>query len=391
MPPADSDDKRGKLPPIAPPPRSSPNLGGPPPPTGTAPRPAAGRPPDPAQPNAMRPIPTPEGFMSTAAKISLADMALALREEQIEAKVVEYKGELATNPELDAVTAQVIAELQSLQAAVRSQTSPPSRPDLSPEDRANLEIELIRSLKEMLARIFRPGKLATVIERKLGEVAKRFARLFFESELADKIRGAGAEHKVMRFAEQALYHALLHSEAEVLGRLDQYQYGNPKVRERARADFALRLKELRNAFLARTTPELNTLVKYLNEVLTAFFIVELPPMLGELSWEVVKEARLAEANRFGGYKISAKTFPVFRQAFERRFMQRLVPFVEDEMLKRVRESMGSFRSETIRFVADPMIFSSICEVFSDSVYDMLYNDGFLDLPSDWRARLTLEG
>ena len=33
------------------------------------------------------------------------------------------------------------------------------------------------------------SQLATVIERKLGEVAKRFARLFFESELADKIRG----------------------------------------------------------------------------------------------------------------------------------------------------------------------------------------------------------
>jgi hypothetical protein len=337
-----------------------------------------------------RPYPTPEGFMSTAAKISLADMALALREEQIEAKVVEYKGELATNPELDAVTAQVIAELQSLQAAVRS-SQVPSRPDLSEEDRANVEIELIRTLKEMLSRIFRPGKLATVIERKLGEVAKRFARLFFESELADKIRGTADEQKVMRFAEQALFHALERSEANVLATLDTYQYGNLKVKERAKADFALRLKELRNAFLARTTPELNTLVKYLNETLTAFFITELPPKLGELAWEVVKEARLADANRFGGYKISTKTFPVFRQTFERRFMQRLVPFVEDEMLKRVRESMGSFRSETIRFVADPMIFSSVCEVISDSVYDMLYNDGFLDLPNDWRARLTVGG
>jgi hypothetical protein len=243
----------------------------------------------------------------------------------------------------------------------------------------------------MLGRIFRPGKLATVIERKLGEVAKRFARLFFESELADKIRGTSDEQKVMRFAEQALYHALEQSEPDILARLDHYQYGNIKVKERARSDFALRLKELRNAFLARTTPELNTLVKYLNEVLTTFFIVELPPMLGELSWEVVKEARLADANRFGGYKISAKTFPVFRQAFERRFMQRLVPFVEDEMLKRVRDSMGSFRTETIRFVADPVIFSSVCEVISDSVYDMLYNDGFLDLPSDWRARLAHGG
>ena len=64
-----------------------------------------------------------------------------------------------------------------------------------------------------------------------------------------------------------------------------------------------------------------------------------------------------------------------------------MPFTEDEMLRRVRESMGQFRSETIRFVADPEIFSTLCEVICDAVYDMLYNDGFLDLPSDWRARL----
>lgn len=328
--------------------------------------------------------------MSTAAKISLADMALALRDEQLEAKVVEYKGELATNPELDAVTAQVIAELHSLQQAVRSQ-APPSRPDVGAGDRAQLEIELIASLKEMLGRIFRPGKLATVIERKLAEVAKRFARLFFESELADKIRGSSDEMKVMRFTEQALYHALVKNQAEILATLDSFQYGHQKVKDRTRQDFFDGLKELRNEFLARTTPELNVLVKYLNEVLTRFFMDELPPMLGELAWEVVKEARLADANKVGGYKISAKTFPIFRQAFERRFLQRLVPFVEDEMLRRVRESMGSFRSETIRFVADPAIFSSVCEVVCDACYDMLYNDGFLDLPNDWRARLSREG
>lgn len=359
----DADDKRGRLPQVSPP--------------------GAARP-------AMRPIPTPEGFMSTAAKISLADMALALRDEQLEAKVVEYKGELATNPELDAVTAQVIAELQSLQQAVRAQ-APSSRPDLTEADRSQIEIELIKSLKEMLARVFRPGKLATVIERKLGEVAKRFARLFFESELADKIRGPGEEMKVMRFTEQALYHALVRHQDAIVGTLGSFQYGHAKVKERAIQDFFDGLKELRNEFLARTTPELNVLVKYLNEVLTRFFIDELPPILGELSWHVVKEARLADANKIGGYKISAKTFPVFRQTFERQFLQRLVPYVEDEMLRRVRESMGSFRSETIRFVADPQIFSSVCEVICDAIYDMLYNDGFLDLPSDWRARLSAEG
>jgi hypothetical protein len=132
-------------------------------------------------------------------------------------------------------------------------------------------------------------------------------------------------------------------------------------------------------------------VKYLNEVLIAFFTQELPPMLGELSWEVVKEARLADARTSHVYKISATAFGKFRQAFERRFIQRLVPFVEDQMLDRVRKGEEDFRAETLKFVADPLIFSDVCEVICDAVYDMLYNDGFLDLPNDWRARLSAGG
>lgn len=338
------------------------------------------------------PMPTADGFMSTQAKMSLADVALALRDEQLEAKVIQYKAELATNPELDAVTAQVIQELQSLQAAARSAQAVDrvSRPNVE-MDRAQLEIELIKSLKEMLSRIFRTGKLATVLERKVGEVSKRFARTFFASELHDKIRGSANEMKAMRFPEQALFHAFAHVQDGLLAQLDAFQYASPKVKERALDHFYGMIKELRTDFLARTTPELNVLIKFLNEVLTAFFVDELPPMLGELAWEVVKEARLADANTTAGYKISASAFPVFRQAFEKRFLQRLVPFVEDEMLRRVREQAKSFRAETIRLVADPTIFSDTCEVVCDAVYDMLYNDGFLDLPSDWRARLSAEG
>lgn len=335
---------------------------------------------------ARAPVPTAEGFMSTAAKMSLADIALALRDEQVEAHVVHYKAELATSPELDAITAKVIEELQSLQAAARSQASPPS--SQTERDRAQLEIELIRTLKEMLARTFRPGKLATVIERKLGEASKRFARVFFESELHEKLRGKSEEQKVMRFPEQALFHAFVRAEPVLLADLDKLPYASPKVKERAKEHVASLIKEFRNDFLSRTTPELNTLVKYLNEVLTKFFTEELPPMLGELAWEVVKEARLADATSGAGYKISASAFPTFRRAFEKRFLMRVVPYTEDEMLRKVRDTMGQFRSETIRFVADPEIFSGLCEVVCDAVYDVLYNDGFLDLPNDWRARIS---
>ncbi len=323
--------------------------------------------------------------MTTQAKMSLADIALALRDEQLQARVIHYKADLQTSPELDAITAQVIRELETLQAT-RGST-----PALTAADRAQLEIDLIQSLKEMLARVFRPEKLATVFERKLSEVGKRFARVFFESELHDKIRGSSGEPKTMRFPEQALFHLLSKGQDALLRQLSAFEYASPEVERRAREEFLGYIKEMRNAFLSRTTPELNTLVKFLNQVLTEFFIRELPPMLGELSWEVVKEARLADSAAREGYKIPAHAFPKFRQVFERRFLQRLVPYAEDEMLRRVRESQSSFRAETIRFVADPLIFSDVCEIFCDAVYDMLYNDGFLDLPNDWRARLQTAG
>lgn len=338
---------------------------------------------DPKDTKAHKPLPLPseDGFMSTQAKMSLADIALALRDEQLQAKVVHYKAELETSPELDEITAQVVRELQSLQSARR-----PSG-HAAPFDRGQLEIDLIQSLKEMLVRLFRAGKLATVFERKLGEVGKRFARVFFESELHDKIRGSAGEAKTMRFAEQALFQLFARNQDDLLKQLAAFEYASETVAARAREELIDHIKELRNGFLSRTTPELNKLVKFLNEVLTVFFTSELPDMLGELSWEVVKEARLADSAPREGYKIPAEAFPRFRQTFERRFLQRLVPFAEDEMLKRVRESQVGFRAETIRFVADPLIFSDVCEIVCDAVYDSLYNDGFLDLPTDWRARL----
>lgn len=324
--------------------------------------------------------------MSTAAKMSLADIALALRDEQVQAKVVHYRADLETSPELDAVTAQVVRELQQLKVAAQKGEKAPVP---TTDDKREIEIELIQSLKEMLQRSFRSGKLATSYERKLAEVAKRFARVFFESELHEKLRGTGNEVKTMRYAEQALFHVLSRSQDYLLRQLDAYDYGAPETKARAKDLFHSHVKELRNDFLARTTPELNELVHQLNTVLTQFFTDELPPMVGELAWEVVKEARLADARKTAGYKIAQSAFAAFRTAFERRFLQRLVPFVEDEMLKRVRESKTTFREETLRLVADPKIFSEVCEVFCDAIYDQLYNDGFLDLPGDWRARLTM--
>jgi hypothetical protein len=322
--------------------------------------------------------------MSTRAKMSLADIALALRDEQLEARIVHYKAELATSPELDKVTEGVVAELKALQQAhgARAQSAPPPA-----ADRSQIEIELISNLKQLLARQFRAGELSSTIERKIAEASKRFARLFFESELCERLHGGSGETKTMRYGAQALYLVLAKNHELLAKQLDAFSYEPKDELDDARRRLEEIIKDQRNAFLGATTPELNALMKNLTELLKQFFSVELPPAVGELSWEVVKEARLAESRAHAGYKIGADAFPRFRTTFERKFLQRLVAHVEDGLLARVRSKPTEFRGETLRFVADPQIFTDICELVCDAVYDYLYSDGFLDLPGDWRARL----
>jgi hypothetical protein len=323
--------------------------------------------------------------MSTRAKLSLANLALQLRDEQLQARIVHYKAELETSPELDAVTEGVVAELRALQQQAVGAKSPSVPPGQA--DRAQIEIELISSLKQLLARLFRPGELTSTVARKTAEASKRFARLFFESELCERIQGGAGEAKVMRYGAQALYLVLARNREALVGQLGGFEYASHQELEDATGRLDDTIRDLRNSFLSATMPELNALVKHLNELLQQFFTVELPPATGELAWEVVKEGRLADSMAAAGYKISAAAFPRFRSTFERRFLQRLVSHVEDGMLARVRDKPSEFRSETLRFVADPQIFTDVCELVCDAVYDYLYSDGFLDLPADWRARL----
>jgi hypothetical protein len=335
------------------------------------------------------PAPTDDGVMSTRTKLSLADFALALRDEQLQAKVVHYKADLETSPELDAVTNSVIAELQALQqqraASHGGAAAAPAA--ASGIDKAGLEIELIGTLKQMLSRLFRAGELSSLVERKMVEASKRFARLFFESELCERIRGNAGEQKTMRYGVQALYHVLSRNRDFLVRQLDGFEYASPEELGDAKARLEDITKELRNAFLSATTPELNALTKHLIAGLKQFFTSELPPEIGELAWEVVKEARLADSRARAGYKIGPDAFPRFRSAFERKFLQRLVGHVEEGLLEQVRSKGTEFRGETLRFVSDPQIFTDVCELVCDAVYDYLYNDGFLDLPADWRARL----
>jgi hypothetical protein len=330
------------------------------------------------------PEPTEEGIMSTRAKMSLADIALQLRDEQLQARIIHYKAELETSPELDVITAGVVAELKALQVAAGGNLASAPPPAA---DRGQIEIEQISSLKQLLQRLFRAGQMTSSIERKVAEAGKRFARLFFESELCERIRGSEGEQKTMHYGAQALYLVLARNQELLTTQIKAFEYDPPEELDDAKARLEGILKEQRNAFLSATMPELNSLMKHLTGLLKQFFTVELPPVVGELAWEVVKEARLADSRARAGYKIGADAFPRFRATFERKFLERLVAYVEDGMLAHVRAKPGDFRGETLRFVSDPQIFSDVCDLVSDAVYDFLYSDGFLDLPSDWRARL----
>jgi hypothetical protein len=332
------------------------------------------------------PLPSEDGTLSQKAKMSLADIALQLRDEQLQAKIIHYRADLQTNSELDAITAQVVRELTELQRAAKVQLQ-----EVATQDRDALQLELINALSEMFGRFFRGDRLSQVFERKLTEVSKRFARLFFRSELHEKIAGKSSELKAMRFPEQALYHMFIRNEDHLLHELELLPFAAPGLLDETVAVFSNIVKDLRDTYLSRTTPELNELVTILHDALRDFLVVEFPPQAHALAEEVIREIRAGESRQVAGYKISAESFPRFRLSFERHFMERLVSFVADQMLDKVNAREAKFRSETLTFVADPRIFSEVCEVICDTVYDLLYNDGFLDLPNDWRAKMTVEG
>lgn len=322
--------------------------------------------------------------MSTEQKLSLADIAMALRDEQIEAKVVHYRADVETNEELDAITAQVIRELQALQ---RAATRHKSTQTVSPAARDVRERELVETMRMMLGKIFRTDRVAVLFERRMSTISKRFARLFFQSELHERIRGGAGEAKSMRHADQALFHALSRAESLIIRELESFEYPSPDVRENAKQHFQRTLRELRDSHLSRSTPELNDLLLLLTSVLRDFLTKEMPRQTDEFVRRVVRESLAAEAMSGAGYKISASQFARFRQAFERVFFKTFVPYAVEEMLARTRSGKAKFRAETQSFLAEPRIYAVVCDAVCDATYEHLYNDGFLDLPGDWRAAM----
>lgn len=314
--------------------------------------------------------------------IDIAATAKRLRDEQIEAKVVYYGQEQRTNKDLDAITEAVVAELQSLQLAGVRVVVKQDEPTI------DVSIELIGTLRALLEKLFSTRREG-FMRRKLEDIQRKITSLFFNSALYNKITTQARQALSVSYPDQALYIALRSNRDSIIAALKAQKYAEPGIAAEAASRYEAIEKELRMEFLSRTTPELEALLKIYREVLLKFFFEDFKPSLGEFCWQVIKQSRVGEG-RHAGYKLGPDMFSRFREVFENHFLERLVLNVQGPIVQRSESMRDTFREETLHFVADPQIFSDICTVVCDAIYDYLYSEGFLDLPTQWRNHLFHE-
>jgi hypothetical protein len=321
----------------------------------------------------VAPKPAPSArTTNTQQLIIAANSALRLRDEQLRARVQYYNSDLQTNAELDAITAQVVAELKQM-----AQGQASGRPT------QEVEIELIQSLRGLLEKLMSP-KRSSFLLKKIEEVQRRITQLFFNSELYVRIQEGSQELPAASWPEQALYFALKRYEDFIESEIESTP-ADAEIRERAKEKLQTFMRGLCTDFLSRTTPELERLLAIYKAVLLHFFQQVLPIELGDFAWEVIRESRVAVGHDLG-YKLTADKFDAFREVFDRKFLERLVLNVQEPIVQKASETSG-FREATLRFVADPQIHAEICTVINDALYDYLHGEGFLDLPPNWRRLL----
>lgn len=351
----------------------------PPPPSGKRPIPKLPPPPVPLGRGVPPPLPprsAPSLSPSTKEKVTLSVDAHKLRDEQVRAEVRYYGAELETNAELDGITAAVVAELRKLKMVKASEAQPG----------ADVEIELIQNLRSLLERLFSPSRPAFV-KQLIVDAQRRITQLFFQSELyAELVERSGETLPAASWHDQALYLVLKRRESQLLGEIDLVPVTDESVRERARERLSGFIRQLASDFLSRTTPELQALLTIYRDVLTHYFAQTFPESLGELAWEVIRESQVARGHQLG-YKITADRFERFRTTFDKKLIERLAFEIQGPVVAAASKSAAQFRDATLRFVADPHVFSEICAAVADAIYHFLYNEGYLDLPTGFERRV----
>jgi len=315
--------------------------------------------------------------MSEHDKEKLTFQALGLLNEQVQARIVHYKGELETSPELDAITAQVVAQIKGMQAALGAGAGP----NVPAED---LEEQQGKTMSRLLTRLFAAdGNFAT---QNMKTIGRRIAKLFFESELHEKSQGD--KDKVIHHAEQGVYYVLNRYKNRLRAELEGFEYSNNEVKQTTLELLAKLEKDLQVGFLSRRSPELNRVMHIHSGVLLEFLQKHLPPRIEPMCRATLRAAHTGRGIGAVNYKVLSTQFPDFRANWERVFMEQMVNFCGDELLGRLQSSEETFLDETVRFFTDPHLFSDTAEVICDGIYDFLCLEGFLDLPVDWRVKLA---
>ena len=122
-------------------------------------------------------------------------------------------------------------------------------------------------------------------------------------------------------------------------------------------------------------------------VLVDFFQKHLPERLSQMAKIAVRNARTAYQPNSVPYKVLPDRFQAFREEWERLLMQQMVNYCGDELMAAL-SPVDDVHEETVRFFTDPHVYSETCEVVCDALYDYLCLEGFLDLPVDWRVKIS---
>jgi hypothetical protein len=317
--------------------------------------------------------------MSQGDKDALALRALGLMNEQVQARIVHYKGDMETSPELDAITARVVSQLRDMQAALSLSGAPGESADA-------IEARHAATLTELLGRVCSGGERGNLISQNLKPIGRRVAKLFFESELHEKTKGD--KERTIRYAEQGVYYVLSRYKHRIRTELEGFEYASDEVKDATLELLGKTERELQVAFLSRRSPELNRVMTIFTTVLVDFFQTHLPSRLAQMAKIAIRNAHTARQPNSVGYKVLPDCFQAFRVEWERLLMQQMVNFCGDALMAELDPEANDVHEETVRFFTDPHVYSETCEVVCNALYDYLCLEGFLDLPVDWRVQVS---
>ncbi len=338
----------------------------------------------PRPPPPRRPPPRPVRAGTAAAmteeqRRALSGEALGLLTEQLTARVVHYRADLETNAELDAITAQVVAQVRALQD-VASTGQNATRPVEA------IESEQIQSLSGLLKRLLGQGGTSEFLTHWIGPVGKKVAKLFFESELHERTKSN--KERIIQSSAQGLCYLLARYANRLRADLEGFEYADEEVRESTLNRLDKLSVEFRTEFLSRRSPELQRILSVFSDVLTEFLSDGIGRERDLFAQTVIRNSGSARLAGSVGYKLQREAFAGFRLAWEKEWMERWVAFAAERFVARLNAENEPFMEETVAFFTDAHLYSETSIVLCDASYDFLCQEGYLDLPLDWRIQLN---